>query len=131
MTTSGAESSLKNAHPQLPFPPTPSPPLPRARRTVFQGTGLESVEDTNTYSPGGHYPVHLGDVVESKYKVIHKLGNGGFALVWLARDVRKCRYVALKILRADAPPREAITLQYLKTHAATNRIAHLQETFMV
>ncbi|KAF2432916.1 kinase-like protein [Tothia fuscella] len=131
MTTYGAKGSPKNAHPHLPFPPPPFPPLPHPRRTVFQGTGLERVEDAATYAPGGHYPVHLGDVVGSKYKVIHKLGNGGFALVWLARDVKKGRCVALKILRADAPPREALTLEYLKTHTTTNRIAHLQETFMV
>jgi serine/threonine protein kinase len=89
------------------------------------------VEDADTYSPGGHYLVHLGHVVEDKYKIIYKLGNGGFAVVLLDRDVKKRKYVALKILRADAPPREAITPEYLKEHAAASRIAHLHKTFMV
>lgn len=37
---------------------------------------------------------------------MHKLGHGGFAAVWLARDLRAAKdttkYVALKIIRADS-----------------------------
>lgn len=45
--------------------------------------------------------MHLGDQFKKdRYRVIHKLGHGGFATVWLARDVVRNRYVALKILAA-------------------------------
>lgn len=45
--------------------------------------------------------MHLGDIFKSgRYTVIHKLGHGGFATVWLARDCVRSRYVALKILAA-------------------------------
>jgi len=64
--------------------------------------GLEHIED---YNAGGHHPVHLGDYIQDgRYRVIHKLGNGGFANVWLCRDMHirhTTKYVALKILRAD------------------------------
>lgn len=64
--------------------------------------GLENIHD---YVPGGHHPVHLGDAIkgDNRYRVIHKLGNGGFANVWLARDLESQvpRYVVLKILMAD------------------------------
>lgn len=65
--------------------------------------GLEKIYD---YESGGHYPVHLGDCLgkDGRYRVIHKLGSGGFANVWLCRDLEfeSPKYVALKILVADA-----------------------------
>lgn len=65
--------------------------------------GLEHLED---YELGGHHPVHLGDSLgeNKRYAVVHKLGHGGFANVWLCRDVHaqsSTRYVALKILMAE------------------------------
>nr|POE94416.1 fad-dependent monooxygenase nscc [Quercus suber] len=81
---------------------------------------LENVECVEMYKPGGYHPVNLGDVLGRKYKVIHKLGHGGFAIVWLARDVEQHQYVALKILRADAPPRERTVLKQIQ--AATTKI---------
>jgi serine/threonine-protein kinase SRPK3 len=61
---------------------------------------VKQVETLN-YRPGGFHPVHLGDQFKKdRYRVIHKLGHGGFATVWLARDLVRNRYVALKILAA-------------------------------
>jgi len=65
--------------------------------------GLEHIYD---YEPDGHHPVHLGDVYgnNGRYHVIHKLGSGGFATVWLCRDIeakRTTKYIALKILMAE------------------------------
>ncbi|KAE9376472.1 kinase-like protein [Stipitochalara longipes BDJ] len=57
--------------------------------------------ETLNYRPGGFHPVHLNDSFKKeRYTVIHKLGHGGFATVWLARDKVRERYVALKILAA-------------------------------
>ncbi|KAN0116899.1 kinase-like protein [Hyaloscypha variabilis] len=57
--------------------------------------------ETLNYRPGGFHPVHLNDTFKKeRYTVIHKLGHGGFATVWLARDNVRQRYVALKILAA-------------------------------
>ena len=63
--------------------------------------GLEKIYD---YEPGGHHPVHLGDVLHQRYKVVHKLGSGGFANVWLCRDLSLSvpTYVAAKIIVAEA-----------------------------
>lgn len=63
---------------------------------------LEHVYD---YEPGGHHPVQLGDVFDNgRYRVLHKLGSGGYANVWLCRDLAAPtpKYVALKILMAEA-----------------------------
>lgn len=48
--------------------------------------GSEYLQD---YGHGGHHPVHLGDILghQQRYRVLHKLGTGGFANVWLCRDL--------------------------------------------
>ena len=44
-------------------------------------------EPLERYRRGGYHPTHLGDIFkDGRYKVIHKLGWGGYATVWLARD---------------------------------------------
>jgi serine/threonine protein kinase len=63
------------------------------------------LEDLCLYQSGGHHPVHLEDRLGDKkqYRVINKLGTGGFGNVWLCRNV-KCKpteYVAVKILMAE------------------------------
>jgi hypothetical protein len=46
-------------------------------------------EDPDNYYGGRYFPVKLGDTFKSgRYRVIHKLGWGGFATVWLARDMQ-------------------------------------------
>ncbi|KAL2021293.1 hypothetical protein VTK56DRAFT_7372 [Thermocarpiscus australiensis] len=55
------------------------------------------------YGPGGYCPIELGDRVANRFIVLHKLGYGGFATVWLVRDEKRRhgRYVALKVVSAD------------------------------
>ena len=63
---------------------------------VYRGIGLclelapFELEHLQFYQPGGHHPVHLGDVLgdDGNYLVIQKLGQGGIANVWLCRDKR-------------------------------------------
>jgi serine/threonine-protein kinase SRPK3 len=61
---------------------------------------LGESEDLENYEPGGFHPVHLGDVFDDRYRIVHKLGFGGFSTVWLARDSIENRWVALKIIAA-------------------------------
>lgn len=134
MTPQNAEDSLKGL-PLAPLPPPAPPPPPpssrRPRRIVFRMPVFQNVEDVDMYGPGGYHPINLGDVVGQRFKIIHKLGNGGFALVWLARDLDQDRYVALKILKADAPDREVKVLEHLKNAAENVRITNLHETFTI
>lgn len=74
--------------------------------------GLEHAYD---YEPGGHHPVHLGDVLgDGRYRVLHKLGKGGFANVWLCRDLMSPapKYVALKVLMSEASTEDCRELLY-------------------
>ncbi len=62
----------------------------------------DAVEDVECYRPGGFHPVHLGDCFDNgRFRVVHKLGSGGFATVWLARDSQLNVYVALKLHQAQ------------------------------
>lgn len=65
--------------------------------------GLEPLEE---YQDGGFHPVHLGDTLgaSNRYRVIHKLGHGGFSTVWLCRDSQDLGYVAVKVMVADINP---------------------------
>lgn len=62
----------------------------------------EGAESINDYKPGGFHPTHLGDLLgqEGRYRVVHKLGHGGFGTVWLCRDLKEDKWNAVKILAA-------------------------------
>ncbi|KZT53546.1 kinase-like protein [Calocera cornea HHB12733] len=74
----------------------------------------EYAEDLSRYGPGGFHPVHLGDLLSTlpngtgpRYRVLHKLGFGGQATVWLGEDLATANKqgVALKILSASCTGR--------------------------
>ncbi|EWG44697.1 CMGC/SRPK protein kinase [Fusarium verticillioides 7600] len=78
-------------------PPTPTAPFKqRLKNCVSPG------EYPEAYRPGGYHPINLGDTLnDGQYKIIRKLGDGCFSIVWLAHDLMNSRYVALKILVSD------------------------------
>lgn len=81
------------------YPPIMSP----SNFRKFRPSSSDYVEDVELYRPGGFHPVHLGDTFSNgRYRIIHKLGYGGFSTVWLAREESQKRYVALKISTAEA-----------------------------
>lgn len=46
------------------------------------------VEPLERYREGGYHPTHLGDrLKDGRYEIIHKLGWGAYATVWLAKDL--------------------------------------------
>lgn len=71
-------------------------------RPKFMYSSFDDVEDIEKYEAGGLHPIHLGDEFEGRYKIVHKLGHGGFSTVWLARDRQSERYVAMKFITAQS-----------------------------
>jgi serine/threonine-protein kinase SRPK3 len=76
----------------------------------------DGLEKIYSYETGGHHPVHLGDIIHERYQIIHKLGSGSSANVWLCRDVvnDSLRYVALKIMMAGKSTEDCLELRVAK-----------------
>ncbi|NXV90456.1 SRPK kinase, partial [Calonectris borealis] len=49
---------------------------------------------------GGHHPVREGEVFNTRYQALRKLGCGAFATVWLCQDMRRKKHVAVKVLKS-------------------------------
>ncbi|KAF8610737.1 kinase-like protein [Ceratobasidium sp. AG-I] len=61
----------------------------------------EDEEDWEDYVKGGYHPVQLGDTFsDGRYVVVRKLGWGHFSTVWLAKDLKQNRHVALKVVKS-------------------------------
>ncbi|KAF8888311.1 kinase-like domain-containing protein [Infundibulicybe gibba] len=61
----------------------------------------EDEEDWEDYVKGGYHPVKIGETYsDGRYVVIRKLGWGHFSTVWLARDQKLNRHVALKVVKS-------------------------------
>jgi len=61
----------------------------------------EDEEDWEDYVKGGYHPVHIGDSFsDGRYTVVRKLGWGHFSTVWLAKDDKMNRHVALKVVKS-------------------------------
>ncbi|KAL6308528.1 kinase-like protein [Sparassis latifolia] len=66
-----------------------------------QSVMTEDEEDWEDYVKGGYHPVHIGDAFsDGRYIVVRKLGWGHFSTVWLARDTKMNRHVALKVVKS-------------------------------
>lgn len=61
-----------------------------------------NAEPLHRYQKGGYHPVHLGDCLKNgRYKILHKLGWGGYSTVWAARDIRSCSLRYIVTIQAD------------------------------
>ena len=55
----------------------------------FLHTCNVDAEPLHRYQTGGYHPIHLGDILkDGRYRIMHKLGWGGYSTVWAARDQR-------------------------------------------
>lgn len=67
------------------------------------------------YRPGGYHLVSIGDKLQDRYRVVHKLGHGGYSITWLARDERSRKLAAIKVGTAESNPHEVNVLPALAT----------------
>ncbi|MFZ4398061.1 MAG: serine/threonine-protein kinase, partial [Kiritimatiellia bacterium] len=78
--------------------PAPSAPSAGERSIGAQRTMV---------GPGDAPAVTTGQVITGRYSLEHELGRGGFATVWLAKDLKLGRSVAVKRLLPEALQGEA------------------------
>ncbi|KAL4919702.1 kinase-like domain-containing protein [Aspergillus aurantiobrunneus] len=77
-------------------------PQPKNTEDQYHHIAREGIEDLNDYRPGGYHPLQLNNLLHAnRYQVVDKLGSGVHSTSWLARDVEKERYVAIKVVTAE------------------------------
>src|SRR5262249_11287831 len=71
----------------------------------------------------GHVPIQLPEILDGRYRIEREIGRGGTATVFLARDIRHDRPVAVKVLH----PELAVALgidRFLAEIKTTARLQH-------
>jgi hypothetical protein len=56
----------------------------RSESESVQSGSDGDVEELDDYHPDGYHPAHVGEIIDSKYLLLKKLGWGHFSTVWLA-----------------------------------------------
>ncbi|PNS14104.1 hypothetical protein CAC42_6617 [Sphaceloma murrayae] len=92
------------------------------------------------YTAQEYFPVHIGDLFESRYEILGKLGYGAHSTVWLCRDRKDPRYAALKVSTSiagvpNATYREKVIYEHLSKlplgHPGGSMIRSLHDTFEI
>ncbi|KFH40238.1 Serine/threonine-protein kinase-like protein [Hapsidospora chrysogenum ATCC 11550] len=100
---------------------TKSPPT----MTPFQYACDIDAEPLHRYTRGGYHPTHLGDQLnDRRYRVLHKLGWGGYSTVWAARDQHLGRYVAVKISVSERQSAQIDRQLHVMRTIATSSLKH-------
>lgn len=71
-----------------------------SQESSLYGSEDEEQEDVSQYRRGGYMPIHLGEILHCRYRVVRKIGWGHFSTVWLCRDLDGDKYVALKVVKS-------------------------------
>jgi serine/threonine protein kinase len=66
----------------------------------------------------------IGSIQEGRYKILHKLGEGGQGEVYLAEHLHLGRTEALKVLRSVYSDDENFVSRFRREARATNRVQH-------
>ncbi|KAJ1324911.1 serine/threonine-protein kinase SRPK3 [Microdochium nivale] len=95
-----------------------SPPrqLPAVDTEAHGDDVLVEEETLSWFDPQRWYPVRIGDVINSKYQVLVKLGFGSVSTVWLCRDLQEHDYMTLKVYETGhrQAANENTVLQHLR-----------------
>lgn len=96
-----------------------------------EGDVLAECEPVERYSEGLYYPICIGDILAGRYRVVHKLGWGGFSTVWMAHDLKLEKLVALKIGVVGTSGEEELVAQkeIIRSVKDKSRILTFLDTF--
>ncbi|KAI1129347.1 kinase-like domain-containing protein [Nemania abortiva] len=108
------------------------------RREEAEGSGpsralyahIEDVEPLECYCPGGYHPILIGQRLNDRYQIVHKLGFGTYSTTWLARDEKSSTYVAIKIGVANVEYQNESHILRLLTSPDSDRSTHSGKAFI-
>lgn len=87
---------------------------------------IDGVERLEKHVPGGYHPAMIGDLLDGRYRIVDKLGFGGYSTIWLCQDIRLRRYVAVKvgISTPSLPRREPGILRDVSSSKSASGATH-------
>jgi serine/threonine-protein kinase SRPK3 len=96
--------------------------LKSSRESSIEYRWIDGVERLDMYEPGRYHPVMIDDLLHNRYRIVDKLGYGGYSTIWLARDETVKRYVAVKIgiSSPSLPRREIEVLRALRSSRSSS-----------
>lgn len=78
------------------------------------------------------YPICIGEVLDHRYRIEHKLGHGGFSTVWMAHDIQSRTNVALKVMASGNLAEHEYRMQeVVRNIQDTPRLVTSLETFLL
>ncbi|KAI1326700.1 kinase-like domain-containing protein [Xylariaceae sp. FL0255] len=72
---------------------------------------IHETENLEEYREGGYHPTHIGDILDGRFEVVHKISNGSYGLVWLCLELSSGNWVAIKILMAEDSEESSADIQ--------------------
>ncbi|MBD0693978.1 protein kinase domain-containing protein [Streptomyces sp. CBMA123] len=68
--------------------------------------------------------MRVGDVLDGRYELQEKLGQGGFGVVWRAQDTRMRRPVAVKVIGHHGGDQAKAALRFVREACAAGNLSH-------
>ncbi|MBP0449611.1 serine/threonine protein kinase [Kitasatospora sp. RG8] len=66
----------------------------------------------------------VGDVLDGRYELLERLGQGGFGVVWRAFDTRMQRQVAVKVIGHHGEDQQKAALRFVREACAAGNLSH-------
>ena len=79
------------------------------------------IEDIEEHDGGDAY---IGSVIQGRYKVLRRIGEGGMGVVYVAEHVEIEKKVALKVLRDDYSKRPEVVDRFRQEARSASKIGH-------
>ena len=119
-------SQLMGAAPAAPAPvaPAATPPAPPAAPPGARATNLRAKDGASSGGGASHHANMAGKVLDRRYHVVRKVGEGGMSYVYLAHDVATQERYAIKILSPTLSKDENAMARLRREAALGIRLAH-------
>ena len=111
--------------------------IARAQQQSYVYEPIPDSENLENYEPGGFHPILVGDILHSRYRVVDKLGFGAWSTIWLCRDEKSNKYVAVKVGTGESNHQEADVIDRLNDasshldHPGRAMIPSIEHRFVV
>ncbi|PWY83660.1 protein kinase [Aspergillus sclerotioniger CBS 115572] len=94
---------------------------------------LEKIEEEKSpnYHPANFYPVHIGEILASKYQVASKLAYDASSTTWLCRHLQEKAFFTIKICKAGPLPQNELAISNLLSNADTSYEARKYARYII